>query len=157
MNKLKKVVPELNKDKYEMPPKVLFNKMAEKVVAYRSPALDLFLRATIENCKSYGTAEQDIIFTFLEAYDNIIRHVCANAAERDELVRAGMASVEGGQGGQMSPSGMIKGCEDEGVYDQTSDSIGGGGGRDTSWQTSFAAAVITAWVIMLSMGVEGFV
>ena len=137
MTKLKKVVPALNKDKYDMPPKVLFNKMADHVVAHRSPALDLFLRATIENCKSYGTAEQDTIFTFLDAYDNIIRQVCASAVERENLVRAGTASVT-----------ELKGCEA---------AVSFGACADTSWQTSFAAAVITAWVIMLSMGVEGLV
>jgi hypothetical protein len=144
MTKLKKVVPALNKDKYDMPPKVLFNKMAEKVVAHRSPALDLFLRATIENCKSYGTAEQDIIFSFLEAYDNIIRHVCTNVKDREDLVRAGMASVETGTGA---------GVESEEAA--ASSTLGGLASPDNSWQTSFAAAVITAWVIMLSMGVEG--
>lgn len=148
MTKLKKVVPALNKDKYAMPPKVLFNKMADKVVSYRSPALDTFLQATIVNCKSYGTAEQDIIFTFLEAYDNIIQHVCTNTTERDELVRAGMASVQaqaqdvirGGQGTGTGTGTNLSGVED---------------GVDTSWQTHFAAAVITAWLLMLSMGVEG--
>mmetsp|Transcript_24780 Transcript_24780/g.41923 ORF Transcript_24780/g.41923 Transcript_24780/m.41923 type:complete len:588 (+) Transcript_24780:75-1838(+) len=139
MTKLKKVVPALNKEKYAMPPKVLFNKMADKVVAYRSPALDLFLKATIDNCKSYGTAEQDIIFSFLDAYDNIIRHVCVNVEERDKLMRAGMASVSEDGDGTVPPSFDGVGATDV----------------NNSWQTSFAAAVITAWVIMLSMGMDG--
>ena len=127
MTKLKKVVPALSMEKCEMPPKVIFNKMSEKVVAYRSPALDSFLKATIENCKSYGTEEQNAIFTFLDAYDNIIRHVCSNDQEKAELIEAGKASV----------------IANEGSVD--------------SWQTPFAAAVITAWVIMISMGVDGLI
>jgi hypothetical protein len=149
MTKLKKVVPALNKDKYNMPPKVLFNKMADKVVSHRSPALDLFLKATIENCKSYGTAEQDLIFTFLDAYDNIIRHVCADVGEREKLVNAGMASMSSG-----GNDGVKVG---ETNNDSSSHPIIGsmGGASNNTWQTSFAAAVITAWVIMLSMGIEG--
>ena len=129
MTKLKKVVPGLNMDKCEMPPKVLFNKMAEKVVAYRSPALDSFLKSTIDNCKSYGTAEQSAIFEFLDVHDNIIRYICSNDEEKESIIEAGRASVVT-QGGE---------CDID------------------SWQTPFTAAVITAWVLMIGLGIDNVV
>ncbi len=139
MTQLKKVVPVLNKEEYQLPPKVIFNKMAESVVSHRTPALNSFLEATIKNCKSYGTAEQNTIFAFLDAYENILRQVCGSEEERALLESAGEASI-------------VESNENDKA------NVGSGGKStaiDNSWQTSFAAAVITAWLLMLSFGMEG--
>ncbi len=134
VSKLRKVVPALDREEFDLPPKVFFNKMAEKVVNSRLPALNSFLNATIQNCKTYGTAEQDVIFTFLDAYTNIISFVCSNDAHRNSLESHAMASVVG------TVLSDVKNAK-EGVAIEKRD-----------WQTHFVAAAITAWLLMLSLG-----
>jgi hypothetical protein len=76
-----------------LPEKVIF-KRDERVTAHRRVALDSFLRECLERCSAYGTEEQDLIFRFLSAYENIIHTV-----ELDPEALSVMESLGGGGGG----------------------------------------------------------
>lgn len=152
-----RVVPEA-KD-YDMPQKVLF-KRSESVVNHRKTALASFLRTCIERCASYGTEEQDIIFRFLNAYENIIRTV-----ELDDETMATMSAMEAvGRSSEFSTGGYDKSEDNEsklksgGDVEEEDNSWMGGGGKEstksseTYWRTPFAAAVLTAWVVLSVVG-----
>ena len=143
-----KVVPEA-KD-YDMPQKVLF-KRSESVVNHRKIALGSFLRTCIERCAAYGTEEQDIIFRFLNAYENIIRTV-----ELDDETIATMSAMEADRRhSEFSTNGFdnseSKGNKENG--DDDNNWMGGEGeGASAYWKTPFAAAVLTAWVVLSVVG-----
>lgn len=151
-----KVVPEA-KD-YDMPQKVLF-KRSEGVVNHRKTALGSFLRTCIESCAAYGTEEQDIIFRFLNAYENIIRTV-----ELDDETMATMSAMEAERRvSDFSTGGYDKSEHNESKinnndnYDDNGDTTwmgndGKGENNDTYWRTPFAAAVLTAWVVLSVVG-----
>eukprot|EP00604_Paraphysomonas_vestita_P001198 CAMPEP_0174823038 /NCGR_PEP_ID=MMETSP1107-20130205/20775_1 /TAXON_ID=36770 /ORGANISM="Paraphysomonas vestita, Strain GFlagA" /LENGTH=391 /DNA_ID=CAMNT_0016043943 /DNA_START=567 /DNA_END=1742 /DNA_ORIENTATION=+ len=148
-----KVVPEA-KD-YDMPQKVLF-KRSEGVVNHRKTALGSFLRTCIEGCAAYGTEEQDIIFRFLNAYENIIRTV-----ELDDETMATMSALEAERRvSEFSTGGYDKSepSESKGNNGDDDDSTWmgneskGGESNDTYWRTPFAAAVLTAWVVLSVVG-----
>jgi hypothetical protein len=136
--------------------------MAKSVVDYRTAALSSFLEVTIKKCKSRGTytAEQGAIFTFLEAHSNIILHVCSSEEERDRLISVAdtdMASVVPTNINKSTCEHDYKEDKDDDMTISTAASENKSGAMviDNSWQASFAAAVITAWLIMLSLGAEG--
>jgi hypothetical protein len=153
---------------YGMPQKVLF-KRSEAVVNHRKVALGSFLKRCIDCCSAYGTEEQDLIFRFLNAYENIIHTV-----ELDQDARSVLESLEGAaffsnhhsQAEEFSVDGSDdqEGQEGNGNGNGNRGGAGGGGGgggegegregnkEDLNWKTPFAAAVLTAWVVISMMG-----
>jgi hypothetical protein len=144
---------------YGMPQKALF-KRSESVVNHRKVALGSFLKRCIDCCSAYGTEEQDLIFRFLNAYENIIHTV-----ELDQDTRSVLESLEGNlfphhhhphEGDEFSVDGSDEreGQEGNGEAAGTAGAGGGGGGNreEMNWKTPFAAAVLTAWVVISMMG-----
>ena len=136
---------------YGMPQKALF-KRSESVVNHRKVALGSFLKRCIDCCSAYGTEEQDLIFRFLNAYENIIHTV-----ELDQDARSVLESLEGSflphsREEEFSVDGSD---EREGQEDnRTTESNGKQGNHkeEMNWKTPFAAAVLTAWVVISMMG-----
>lgn len=130
-----------------MPQKSLF-KRSESVVSHRKTALGTFLTKCIDCCSAYGTEEQDLIFRFLGAYENIIHTV-----ELDHDARSVLESLE-----EAFPLKVRESEEfSTGGYDATADDghEAKGDGKENenlNWKTPFAAAVLTAWVVISMMG-----
>lgn len=142
------MVPEA-KD-YDMPQKVLF-KRSETVVNHRITALGAFLRTCIEGCATYGTEEQDLIFRFLNAYENILRTVeiddetIAEMSVKESEKRRSEFSTDGFD---QSEDSSLKEGEDTAWMGEKKNQES----SETYWRTPFAAAVLTAWVVLSVVG-----
>lgn len=142
---------------YEMPQKVLF-KRSESVVNHRKVALGNYLKQCIDCCSAYGTEEQDLIFRFLNAYENIIHTV-----ELDQDTRSVLESLEDAYHSSLyddATSTRRRHSEEFSTcgYDATDgledghETKDGKGDDNMNWKTPFAAAVLTAWVVISMMG-----
>jgi hypothetical protein len=148
---------------YFLPKKNFFFSRGDTVTTHRKIALDIFLQQCLKGCAGYGTEEQNLIFRFLNVYENIIHTV-----ELDQEAMSVMESLE-----ETFPD-MKRGLDEDDEFDEAGVGVrgkgeGGGerttgekssetkdgqenGGENMNWKTPFAAAVLTAWVVISMMG-----